>query len=330
MSARDPLVSVIIPVYNAEAYLKACVDSVLVQSWPSLEIILVNDGSKDRSLALAHGFQDSRIRVLDQSNKGASAARNHGLAQAQGDYIQFLDADDLLSPEKIKLQVELLQRNPDACIASCPWGRFVHDPQQANFESDGLWQDLAPIDFLAYKYNQHSMMQPGVWLLPRAVVERAGTWDESLSLNDDGEYFSRVVLQAHNILFCPEAKVYYRSANQHSLAAQKSMAHLHSLCRSVELCAEQLLAREQSPSTQQAVVNLYQELIYTLYPFLSEQIKELEAKIKSIGLKATRPLPGGPARQSLARWIGWKSSSWLYQYYQLINQQVLHAHRHHG
>ena len=330
MNTRAPLVSVIIPVYNAEAYLQACVDSVLAQSWPGLEIILVNDGSQDGSLALAQGFQDSRISVLDQPNQGASAARNRGWAQAQGDYIQFLDADDLLSPEKIKLQVELLQQNPEACIASCPWGRFVNDPQQASFQPDGLWQDLNPVDFLVYKYNQHSMMQPGVWLLPRAVLERAGVWDESLSLNDDGEYFSRVVLQAHKILFCPEARVYYRSANQHSLAAQKSMAHLHSLYRSVELCAAQLLAREQSPSTEQAVVNLYQELIYTLYPFLSAQIKELEAKIKSIGLKPTRPLPGGPARQGLARWIGWKASTWLHQYYQLINQQVLHAHRHHG
>ena len=329
MSARDPLVSVIIPVYNAEAYLQACVDSVLAQTWYKLEIILVNDGSKDGSLALAQSFQNSRIRVLDQTNQGASAARNHGLSQAQGDYIQFLDADDLLSPEKIKLQVELLQLDPEGCIASCPWGRFVNDPQQASFQPDGLWQDLGPVDFLVYKYNQHSMMQPGVWLLPRAVLEQAGVWDETLSLNDDGEYFSRVVLQAHKILFCPEARVYYRSANHHSLASQRSMSHLHSLYRSGELCATQLLNREQSSPTKQAVVNLYQELIYNLYPFLSEQISELEAKIKIIGLKPTRPLPGGPARQGLARWIGWKASSWLHQYYQLINQQVLHANRNH-
>lgn len=100
MTERQPLISVIIPVYNTERYLKQCLDSVVNQTYPNLEIICINDGSKDGSLEVLQQYadRDGRVRILDRENAGVSAARNDGLVHAKGDYILFVDADDWIEP----------------------------------------------------------------------------------------------------------------------------------------------------------------------------------------------------------------------------------------
>ena len=100
-----PLVSILIPAYNAERFLAETIRSALHQSWPHKEIIVVDDGSKDNTLALAQSFASTGVKVVAQPNQGAAAARNHLASLAQGDYLQWLDADDLLSADKIARQV---------------------------------------------------------------------------------------------------------------------------------------------------------------------------------------------------------------------------------
>ena len=108
---NQPLVSIIVPVYNAEVYLGPCLESLRSQTWPNLEIILVNDGSTDGSgqLCAAAARADPRIRFLDQPNKGVSAARNAALAMAEGDHLQFSDSDDLLTPDATETLVRAAQ-----------------------------------------------------------------------------------------------------------------------------------------------------------------------------------------------------------------------------
>ncbi|NEU06791.1 glycosyltransferase family 2 protein, partial [Flavihumibacter sp. R14] len=107
-----PLVSIIIPVYNSEKLLTQAIQSAKDQTWVHTEIIIIDDGSEDSSLAIARSFETENIRVLKQKNQGASAARNMGLHHAKGDYIQFLDADDIISPNKISDQLLLLENDP--------------------------------------------------------------------------------------------------------------------------------------------------------------------------------------------------------------------------
>src|SRR5688500_10051894 len=110
MSTSEPLVSVIIPVYNAENFISATLNSVLHQSWSNLEIILVNDGSTDQTeKSIAAFLNDPRVKYIKQDNAGCSAAKNTGLAEAKGDFIQYLDADDLLSNDKIEEQVKAIE-----------------------------------------------------------------------------------------------------------------------------------------------------------------------------------------------------------------------------
>ncbi len=114
----SPLVSILIPCYNSEQWLAETIESALAQTWKNIEIIIVDDGSTDNSLAIAKSFESSIVKVISQENKGASTARNIALKEAQGDFIQYLDADDLLAPDKIELQVGLLENNGDCNLVA--------------------------------------------------------------------------------------------------------------------------------------------------------------------------------------------------------------------
>src|SRR5690606_18531829 len=96
MTNSNPLISIVVPVYNSEKYLPECIESILNQNYANIELIIVNDGSTDNSLSIAEKFSenDSRIKILSQRNSGVSAARNLGISIAQGDYIGFVDSDD--------------------------------------------------------------------------------------------------------------------------------------------------------------------------------------------------------------------------------------------
>ncbi|WP_122819324.1 glycosyltransferase family 2 protein [Varibaculum vaginae] len=126
--SSEALVSVVIPVYNVEKYLHVCLDSVLAQSYTNLQVILVNDGSCDASLAIAESYNDSRLEVFSKSNGGLSSARNYGLARARGDYLCFVDSDDALHPDFVRLLLDgILQTQAD--LAVCGLARFSCDSE---------------------------------------------------------------------------------------------------------------------------------------------------------------------------------------------------------
>ncbi len=139
-------ISVIIPVYNAEATLSATVQAVLGQSYEGLELILVNDGSKDCSAAVCDSFTDSRVRVFHQENRGVSAARNLGLSQATGEYITFLDADDIVPPDYLQVLRDAC-RNAD--IAVCDVVSIQDGREKARFtHPDAVLTQREALDFL--------------------------------------------------------------------------------------------------------------------------------------------------------------------------------------
>ncbi len=309
-----PLVSIIIPCYNAERWLAATLESALTQTWPHTEIILVNDGSRDGSLAVAQRFAARGVQVIDQPNAGASAARNHGLRLARGDLIQFLDADDLISAEKLGAQVELLRARPAGTVATCAWGRFQDDPATARFVDEAVFRDFAPVDFLVLAGDTGAMMHPSCWLLPRAVAERAGPWDETLSLNDDGEYFCRALLASTGMAFCPDGRSYYRSGLAGSLSQQRGDRARHSQFRSIELITSRLLAAEDSPRTRRAAANYFQRFIYDFFPAPAGLMQQAAARVTALGGATLGPPPMGARTAALASVLGWKNV-WRLKHY---------------
>lgn len=116
-----PLISIVIPLYNKEQQIGATIESVLRQTYRNFEIIVINDGSTDRSLDVVRNIQDSRIRIFSQSNGGVSVARNHGIEKSEGEYIAFLDADDEWHGNYLESQVKLIGKYPECGVFACAY-----------------------------------------------------------------------------------------------------------------------------------------------------------------------------------------------------------------
>ena len=299
------LVSIIIPCYNSEAWVAAALESALQQTWPEKEIIVINDGSRDDSLAVARRFEARGVRVLDQPNAGASAARNTGLRAARGHYIQFLDADDLLAPDKIERQMTVLARTGSRLLSSSQWARFHTAPEEAEFLPASDHRDMTGVEFQQLHWETGSMMQPAAWLTPRALLDAAGPWDETLSLNDDGEYFARVMLTADQIVFCADARTYYRAHAGGQLSGRRDGRALKSLFRSVEMATCYLLAADGSPRSRAAAAHAWKWTAFELYPGDPELARQAEIRSWRLG-GSLRSLPAGPRFQLLSRVVGWR------------------------
>ncbi len=136
METNKPLISVIIPVYKVEEYLPACIDSILAQTYQNLEIILIDDGSPDNCGKICDGYaeKDSRIKVIHKENGGVSSARNAGLDAASGEYVGFVDSDDIIAPTMYEeLYGELLRTDSDVSV--CRFARFFDGQEKENFSS---------------------------------------------------------------------------------------------------------------------------------------------------------------------------------------------------
>src|SRR5207249_6071386 len=151
------LVSILIPAYNAERWIVDAIRSALAQTWSRKEIIIVDDGSRDRTLSLAREFASKTVSVISQENQGAAAARNKAFSMCQGDYVQWLDADDLLAPDKIADQLE--NAFEKRTLLSSAWGHFFYRHAKAQFKPTPLWCDLSPVEWLIRKMGQNCHMQ---------------------------------------------------------------------------------------------------------------------------------------------------------------------------
>lgn len=302
---NPPLVSVLIPCYNATAWLEATLASVRVQTWRSYEIILVDDGSTDGSAELAARLAGPDLKIVRQPNAGQCAAFNHALRLAQGDYFEYLDADDLLAPEKISVQMRRLAALPEGWVAAGEWARFYRSSADAVFQSEPVWRDLAPVDWLVTSWSGGGMMHGSAWLVPRSVAEAAGPWNERLSLINDFDYFTRVLLNSQGVAFCPGARTLYRSSLGNSLSQSTSRPAWESAFLSTTLGTNTLLARENSPRTRQASAINLQRFAYSAYPFAPDLVARAEQRIGELG-GCDLAFGGGPVFQWLRRMCGWK------------------------
>jgi len=308
-----PLVSILIPAYNAGEWIEKTLYSALGQTHPSCEIIVVDDGSRDDTLAQAQAFAaqypSARIRIESQQNAGASAARNYALRLAQGDFIQYLDADDLLAPKKIARQLAALTQHPPLTLVMGTWGRFTNDPTQTAWaENEAVYQARSGVEFLQLKLETHSMVQPGAWLIPRELCKRAGPWNESLSLNDDGEYFSRVALLAKRLLYVPDARAYYRSAISSSLSRRRTPRALDSLYCSEQLTINHLFAADDSPRSRAAAALGWRRLAGELYPEAPELARAARKAARTLGAEDDTPIGVPNWVTYAARLIGWPNA----------------------
>jgi glycosyltransferase involved in cell wall biosynthesis len=291
-------VSILIPAYNSERWLAETLSSAIDQTWPRKEIIVVDDGSRDRTFEIANSFSVRGVKVVKQANGGAPAARNAALALAQGDYIQWLDADDLLHPRKIEHQMAAVADGTgDRTLLTASWGKFFFSTGRARFEPDALWQErLGPVDWILARFDHNVWMNPAVWLVSRRLSEAAGPWDVRLgsSGDDDGEYICRVVAAGDGVRFVRDAQCYYRIGTAGSLNwnMETSNKPLESLLLSLQLSIDHLLSLEDSPRTRAAALRHLATFNAYFYAAPERYQERLSAIAARLGGTLRRPGPG--------------------------------------
>ncbi len=294
------------PAYNAGKYILAAVDSVIKQSYQNWELIIVNDGSTDDTAGKLIEIKDPRVITYYQANKGQCAAANQAFSLSKGEFIKFMDGDDLLSPHFIENQVDRIGKN-DGVIASASWGRFYND-DIGTFQPDKdvICADQEPIEWLVLAMDKKQvMLQCALWLIPRPLLDKAGLWNEKLSLINDFEFIIRVLLTAKRIVFAEHATLYYRSGISNSLSGLKSRAGAESAFNSISQGTGHMLHYEDSPRIKQIAADCLQGFMYSFYPYHGDLLHAAETRIKELG-GSTLAFPAGGYTKILNSLLGWK------------------------
>ncbi len=314
----EPLVSIVIPAYNAERFIIETLDSVVNQTWQNIEAFVIDDGSKDRTVELAKVFESDRIHVLEQNNSGACVARNKGLNLSKGKYVQFLDADDVLSYDKISAQVAVLEANENY-LAVSPTVHFMdgEDYKRMSPREEKAWifDNDDPVDFLVRLYGGYGerwMVQTSAWLTPMSIAQKIGPWDERLLLDQDGDYFARAVLASKGIRTSGGINYYRRFIGGGNISAKyNKRENLESALLALNNKAGQLLKYTNSIQYRQAISTLYQEIAVNAYPMFPEIVERCEVKVRESGIKPALPVLGGQLIETTKRLFGWKTAKQL-------------------
>jgi len=302
-----PKVSICIPCHNAGDYLEATLDSLLAQTYPNIEIIVTNDASTDRSKDILDRYHDEHnITVVTERCGSAAKSRNRALREATGDYVKFFDADDLLSPEMVERQIARLDGTTN-CIASSEWGRFYNDDLSSYKENrENVWRDMKGPDWLVEACeNARPMMQAGMFLIPKSLLDETGGWDEELTLLDDFEFHARLFSHCDQILFVPETILYYRSGMAGSLSQRSDRKGAESAYHSFSRGLDHVLAKRDDIEAKKSAATMMQDFIYTFYPAHSDLLAKAAARVAELGGTSHQP-DGPPKFQTLRKFVGWK------------------------
>jgi len=203
-----PLVSVIIPAYNQERFIGEAIESILSQSMRDFEILVIDDGSRDRTKGVVLAFRD-KVRYFFQPNKGAGAARNAGLERAKGRFIAFLDADDMWLPGKLELQLDVMESSPEVGVA---YGAII-----VMYENSWRHERVirSPHELSLEEMLLENPVHTSTVLIRREWFETAGVFDESLIRCQDWEMWFRLRIQGCQFRYIDEvlAKVRFHDSN---------------------------------------------------------------------------------------------------------------------
>ena len=313
--SNKALVSIVIPAYRAEAYIAETLDSVVNQTHANIEAFVVDDGSNDATVDIAQGYASDKLRVIRQENSGACVARNKGLALSKGKYVQFLDADDVLSLDKIEEQVKVLEQHP-GCMAVSPTVHFMHGEDYKNMnpreESQWVFDTDDVVDFLVRLYGGYGerwMVQTSAWLTPKPVCDKIGPWNEKLLINQDGEYFARAVLASRGIRTTGGMNYYRRFVSGSNVSAKyNKRENLESAVLSLQLIDEYIGRHTQSDAYQRAMATLFREIAINAYPMFREIVAACETRVRQSGQDPSLPVMGGRIVEIIKNTLGWKAA----------------------
>lgn len=299
-------VSILIPLYNAEQYIAETITSIINQSYTNIELIIVDDGSTDNSYELAQAYTSEKVNVFQQVNKGACAARNKALELSTGAYIVFFDADDIMYKDKIKNQMELVEKYGNDYIYSSQWISFTNDTPTVFPPKTVIDKDFdSPIDWLTTSWLNRSGAV-GIWLTPKKLIKQAGKWDESIIMNDDGEYFFRVLLKSKGVKFADNAYLLYRRDVTTSITKTYTSKKAKDILKTY-IKYEDIFILKNTYEIRKALAFNYAKFIYIYHKKEKELINIAWQRIEKLDVDEKWKI-GGKKFQLLCQLIGFKNA----------------------
>lgn len=284
-------VSILIPLYNAEKYIEDTIKSALEQTYTNIEIIIVDDSSTDDSYKIAKKYESSTVFVTRQKNKGPGAARNKAFELSSGEYIQYLDADDLMEPQKIEVQLGLLEKYGCDTFVFGHVGEFHQSIQNIRYSPAKYHKNYDNnIQFISDYWGCGGMIQIASCLIPRKKILEVGAWNEDWILNEDGEFISRIIFQCKQIIYSKQSFVYYRKDNKFSLNSQRTRKHYESHLASYNSYFVLVQSHLENKMIVLALAKRYSRLIYMMYPQYQDLRLIAEQRLTELGFNGPVPL----------------------------------------
>ena len=267
------IISVIIPAYNAERTILDTIASVQQQTFADFELIVINDGSTDGTLELLQSVKDDRLQVFSYENGGLPTARNRGIERSQGEFIAFLDADDLWATDKLELQLASLQAHPEAGLAYS-WTYYRFNSEQDSYaDTSNSFEGYVYADLLVKNFLQ-SGSNP---LIRREVINSVGLFDPALKACEDWDFYLRIGAK-WNFALVKKVQIIYRQSSS-SMTSKLDVMEKHTLIvidRAFEIAPSELLY-------------LKKQSLAWMYKFTAQQcLKYGKPNLQSLNLAANR------------------------------------------
>lgn len=263
-----PQISIIIPVYNAEKYIKKCIDSILEQTLRNIEIILVNDGSTDKSEEICRAYEqkDNRIKVISQDNKGVSAARNCGISIAKGDFITFVDSDDTIEKDMCRqLYNAAIENKCDIAMCEC---KVIDNSNTIdnNIECSKIYAKEDACKLFFYDISPFSPNYAGGKIIKRNILNTV-KFKEDIFLMEDALFTMEIILNCKNSIVCIDKPLYNylqrpgsasHSFNKNRITSFYALEELMQIARRINSIYEKEFLKVYSKLT----LNILQDIIY--------------------------------------------------------------------
>lgn len=310
----QPVVSVCIPMYNASRYIEQALNSILQQTYKRIEIIVVDDHSSDQSLEVAKRYTSLGVKVVVNPKKGACAARNYAFQQSTGQFIKFMDADDLCDIALIERQVSAIVHRSDFTLAFSPLSMLFPDGEVVRPQRS-IDRDFQPgIDLQAEIWKFGGFNCPHCYLMHRELAEQAGGWDETLLKNQDAEYYSRVLALADCAVSVATARVIWRQTNV-GISSQTNQEAVRSMAESLIKIARVLLSSSSSDDISGICGRYVGLFVFKNYPAIKPVLPRIIDAMRELNVELV--LPDRRLLGVLRPIVGWKIAATVMNKYGL-------------
>lgn len=300
----NPLVSILIPLYNAEAYIEETITKALKQTYSNIELVIVDDHSTDNSLKIAQKYASEKVHIYSNPKKGGNSARNYAFEKCKGEYIKFMDADDYCTNDMIEKQMERMLKDGDENTLVFSPVKMLYADGHLLLPPREIDKDYTPgIELLIDIWREKGWNCPHCHLIHRNLFLKSGGWDETIIKNQDGEFFARVANKASKALSVKNVYAVWRQTGI-GVSTKKTIETHASMIKSYEIISRLILNYNDGMEYRKICAKYIGLFVYNNYP----EISPIMPMIYNIQKEINQPLtlPNRKILKFLRIIMGWK------------------------